>query len=127
VRGVEADGKIVRPHPTLSLWEREPTVRVAHMSRHSAPLSAVILGVRWMWRAPEQRRWCERQAIKPPIAKAIRSLARPCASRPQPAQAPAWAIFKPSGTQRYLKVIRSVRLRVEALFFKGSFVAFELF
>jgi hypothetical protein len=28
---------------------------------------------------------------------------------------------------RYLKVIRSVRLRVEALFFKGSFVAFELF
>jgi hypothetical protein len=31
--------------------------------------------------------------------------------------------FKPSGTQRYLKVIKSVRLRVEALFFKGSFVA----
>jgi hypothetical protein len=27
---------------------------------------------------------------------------------------------------RYLKVIRSVRLRVEALFFKGSFSAFEL-
>jgi|HubBroStandDraft_6_1064221.scaffolds.fasta_scaffold84506_3 hypothetical protein len=26
----------------------------------------------------------------------------------------------------YLKVIRSVRLRVEALFFKGSFSAFEL-
>jgi hypothetical protein len=28
---------------------------------------------------------------------------------------------------RYLKVIRSVRLRVEALTFKGSFSAFELF
>ena len=32
-----------------------------------------------------------------------------------------------SGTQRYLKVIKSVRLRVEALFFKGSLVAFALF
>jgi hypothetical protein len=28
---------------------------------------------------------------------------------------------------RYLKVIRSVRLSVEARFFKGSFAAFELF
>jgi hypothetical protein len=27
---------------------------------------------------------------------------------------------------RYLKVIKSVRLRVEAPFFNGSFVAFEL-
>ena len=32
-----------------------------------------------------------------------------------------------SGTQRYLKVIKSVRLRVEAFVFKGSLVAFELF
>jgi hypothetical protein len=32
-----------------------------------------------------------------------------------------------SGAQHYLKVIKSVRLRVEALFFKGSFVAFALF
>ena len=32
------------------------------------------------------------------------------------------------GTQfRYLKAIKSVRLRVEARVFKGSFVAFELF
>ena len=29
--------------------------------------------------------------------------------------------------RRYLKMIKSVRLRVEALFFKGSFAAFELF
>ena len=40
---------------------------------------------------------------------------------------PSPTVFKPSGTQRYLKVIKSVRLRVEALFFKGSLVAFALF
>ena len=31
------------------------------------------------------------------------------------------------GAPRYLKVIKSVRLSVEALFFNGSFVAFALF
>ncbi len=42
--------------------------------------------------------------------------------------APRWrSRARAAGAIRYLKVIKSVRLRVEALVFKGSLVAFELF